>query len=342
MASIYRRANGVYYVKLRRADRWVYRSLRTRSRRQAEAELRSLIELERATRHAAAPTSGLTVAQLEILYLDWAAHYLRPKTIELHQSAFRQFRTLCPVARIDRITPSHIDQVRSARLAQGASHRTVNILFACLRASVAAAAAQGWYHGRNPFAGLRPLPERHHLPRFLSDAERDALLEAAQRHSPDAHLYFALGLLAGLRKSEIIEARWSWFDFPRNIITVRQSATYTTKSGRDRALPLFPTLRAILEQYGPGQPAAHLVRPAKRPGRHPYRFEARKLFRAVAQAAGLTGISPHDLRHHFGAACASRGISLYKLQRWLGHASPRTTQIYAHLRPDTDEPDPFT
>lgn len=42
----------------------------------------------------------------------------------------------------------------------------------------------------------------------------------------------------------------------------------------------------------------------------------------------------HTLRHTFASHYVMRGGSLVKLQVILGHASIRTTQVYAHLAPD--------
>ena len=52
---------------------------------------------------------------------------------------------------------------------------------------------------------------------------------------------------------------------------------------------------------------------------------------AVMVMAELDGphASPKGLRHGFGVAAVSAGISLNLVQRWLGHAQLSTTAIYA-------------
>lgn len=39
----------------------------------------------------------------------------------------------------------------------------------------------------------------------------------------------------------------------------------------------------------------------------------------------------HDLRHNFASLGVSAGLSLPQIGGLLGHASPQTTQRYAHL-----------
>ncbi|MEW6238588.1 MAG: tyrosine-type recombinase/integrase [Candidatus Omnitrophota bacterium] len=46
----------------------------------------------------------------------------------------------------------------------------------------------------------------------------------------------------------------------------------------------------------------------------------------------MEGITPHVLRHTFASQLAIAGVSLYKVQTWLGHRDAATTQIYAHLQ----------
>ena len=43
----------------------------------------------------------------------------------------------------------------------------------------------------------------------------------------------------------------------------------------------------------------------------------------------------HLLRHTFASHVMQTGrVTLYQLQRWLGHSTPVMTQRYAHLAPD--------
>ncbi len=54
----------------------------------------------------------------------------------------------------------------------------------------------------------------------------------------------------------------------------------------------------------------------------------------VRKAANLEDVHTHDLRHTFGAAAISEGLSLRQLGGLLGHTQAATTQRYAGLALD--------
>jgi site-specific recombinase XerD len=57
-------------------------------------------------------------------------------------------------------------------------------------------------------------------------------------------------------------------------------------------------------------------------------------FHAVLAAAELPKIRFHDLRHSYASGLVARGVDLYRVQSWLGHASPQMTMRYSHLSKD--------
>jgi integrase len=169
----------------------------------------------------------------------------------------------------------------------------------------------------------------------LTPAQRDKLLGASETRGQDIHLLVALGLFGGLRHAELLALTWGDVDLTAGVIRVRSSAKFTTKSGRDRAIPVCRALRTVLDRYGPEKPGAFVLRPDL-PPRTSRRWHFVKTVRRVAREAGVPALTVHDLRHSFATMAAHNGVSVWKVKGWLGHASVKMTERYTAENPDFD------
>ncbi len=169
------------------------------------------------------------------------------------------------------------------------------------------------------------------LPKFLSEAEVDALLAAAHGRPPAQALVMVAALeilyATGLRVSELLA-------LPANALTGDSALLMVSgKGGRERMVPLSDAARAAAARLHPRRPRPrHLF-----PGRDPAQPLTRQAFavnlKLVALEAGLdpARVSPHVLRHSFASHMLARGADLRSLQLLLGHADIATTQIYTHV-----------
>jgi integrase len=58
----------------------------------------------------------------------------------------------------------------------------------------------------------------------------------------------------------------------------------------------------------------------------------RRVLVPAAERAGLTGVGFHTLRHTCASLLIEAGLSVLRLQRWMGHHSPAfTLETYGHL-----------
>jgi integrase/recombinase XerD len=165
------------------------------------------------------------------------------------------------------------------------------------------------------------------LPKYLSEAEVDALLAAARGVRQGALMAAALEILyaTGLRVSELLELPRAALAGDAVLLIIRG------KGGRERIVPLSDAARdaaAALPQHKgkwlfPGRDTAQpLTRQA-----------FGRMLKQVAQSAGIAAsrVSPHVLRHSFASHMLARGADLRSLQTLLGHADIGTTQIYTHV-----------
>jgi integrase len=158
----------------------------------------------------------------------------------------------------------------------------------------------------------------------------------------EAELRFVLfcGFHAGLRKEEIIQARPAWFDLEQGLLHVTHSADWKTKDKDERTIPLTKVFQDFLrdEMCGPGGlPAPFLIAPAKQPGKSRYRYDFRKPFEVYMTQQKCAWVTPHVMRHTFATLLASRGVSIYKIAKWLGDGVEVTQKHYAHLLPKDDD-----
>ena len=188
-------------------------------------------------------------------------------------------------------------------------------------------AVQWGYLEKNPCQGIAKFKENNQRHRYLSEDELRRMF-AAMESEPNQVIVAALKflLLTGIRKEEGLQAKWEHVDLERGSLFLPE-----TKSGRSRYVVLNPEALAILRAQTPipGNPYVFPGRVQGQPLNNPI-----KGFKRILAAAGIENLRIHDLRHSFASLAVNAGATLYDVQHLLGHASPQTTQRYAHL---TDE-----
>ncbi|WP_369974509.1 site-specific tyrosine recombinase XerD [Nocardiopsis sp. FIRDI 009] len=116
------------------------------------------------------------------------------------------------------------------------------------------------------------------------------------------------------------------------------------KGGRERVVPLGSYARRALDAYlvrarptlaASGRSGAAVFLNAR--GGRLTRQGGWAVLSAVAERAGVDGVSPHTLRHSFATHLLDGGADIRVVQELLGHSSVTTTQIYTlvtvdHLR----------
>ena len=146
----------------------------------------------------------------------------------------------------------------------------------------------------------------------------------------------------GLRISEACGLRVQDVDFLRRTVRVRQQRRPGGDMGRlktgssSRDIPADDAvLEALAEQIRQWPRADGLIFSSTL-GRPLTKAIAGHVFDDIERAVGFT-VSPHFLRHHFGASLISRGVSVVAVSHWLGHSRPEITyRVYAYLRPDDE------
>jgi integrase len=338
MASMYRRSK-TWYIQFFEDGKRRRRSLETTSIQRARKKVTE-IEVALAEGRPITHKKDMPVDEFTKKYLVCIKRDKRPYSVKSLTHRWKQFVAWAKPVKLGDVTSEHVRAYRDHLLNTGKAKSTVRSILLCL-SSIFRTAIKDMHclEGENPVKGVGLPKADEGFPRYLELDEIDRLLECAKRHSADMHLLIALGVYAGLRKNELINALWTWTDFTGSgRIFVQSNGTFKTKSGRDRKVPMNAKLRTILEGYEKGDGFILYPEQEEREGSETtYRVDITRAFGKVSREAGLEWVTPHKLRHTFASQLAIAGVSLYKIGAWLGHRDVQTTQIYAHLSPEDED-----
>lgn len=192
---------------------------------------------------------------------------------------------------------------------------------------------------RDPFLGV-PLPKlEKRLPKFLTEEQMKALLNAPQRLLAEGRLdphnawrdRLAMELLygGGLRVSELVALDYGAVDLQSGVARV------LGKGKKERLCPLGKVAIAVLKKFRdefvrPASPAIPVLINAN--GRRMSVREVQLMLkRHLAQAGLPLDLTPHKLRHSYATHLLNAGADLRLVQELLGHSQLATTQIYTHV-----------
>jgi len=256
-----------------------------------------------------------------------------PRTVDAYRRDLTAFGDWlgAPVARASvEELETYLAELRAAGLSGATIARRVAALRSFFRHEMLLGARTD-----NPAAELA-LPRRHpRLPRTLSPAEAERLIEAAAGTTPRAHRDRALVELlygAGLRVSEAVGLAKSDIDLEARIVRA------LGKGSKERIVPIGrPAVEAVRRYLSRGRPfldARHrpeLFLNAR--GGALTRAGAFLILRRLAAKAGLEAerVHPHLLRHSFATHLLEGGADLRSVQEMLGHADLATTELYTHV-----------
>jgi site-specific recombinase XerD len=181
---------------------------------------------------------------------------------------------------------------------------------------------------------LRPIPgSRLPAGRNIEQSELAALLAQCRADGSPAGVRDAavigLAYLSGTRRAELVALHLADVDTSRAAIRV------VGKGGKERLVPLSPTVGPLLEAWmglrgdSPGPLFCAIDRAGSCRLGHMLTGEAiRQILARRALAAGVAAVSPHDLRRTYAGDLLDAGADLPAVQQLMGHASPSTTSRY--------------
>jgi integrase/recombinase XerD len=170
-----------------------------------------------------------------------------------------------------------------------------------------------------------------YLPRFLTEDEIDRLFSAPDTSTDGGirdRAMLELMYAAGLRVSELVSLKQTDADLHGGVVSCHG------KGSKERRVPIGKSAVHWLQRYA-GVRAAYgkaaypnLFLNAGKPLTRQFAWSTIKRH---AASAGITGVSPHTLRHSFATHLLQHGADSRSVQALLGHSDISTTQIYTHI-----------
>lgn len=197
----------------------------------------------------------------------------------------------------------------------------------------------------NPAIQIAGPGQDKRLPKILSEAEVDRLLDAARasgrskadqlRNTCLMELLYA----TGMRVSELVGLPISATRGDPRLLLIMG------KGGKERMVPLSPPARTALAEWlverdtqddaagAKRLPLSRFLFPSRGVSGHLTRHRFYLLIKEFAVAGGVdpTKVTPHTLRHAFATHLLAHGADLRAIQTMLGHADVATTEIYTHV-----------
>ena len=158
-------------------------------------------------------------------------------------------------------------------------------------------------------------------PRLISSTtkritDKDIQLLIKNTYSPDLPLLIQLGLLSGMRRSELIKLHWQDIDWEREIIYLKN-----TKNGDTRRVPLFKSIKKLLKPRIKHQGKIFSIAEQA----------VTVAFRRACFRSNLKNISFHSLRHEAITRFFEQGLTIPEVAFISGHKSWSMLRRYTHL-----------
>jgi len=212
--------------------------------------------------------------------------------------------------------------------ARGLSKRSISRKISTLKSFFKFLVREGIVEN-NPASGLIYPRQDKSLPKFLTETQVKAVLDAAEGDSllslrDKAILEFLYS--TGARVSEAASLTVADTDMIGGTVKVKG------KGRKERILPLGePAVTALHDYLRSRDKKSSYVFLNRRGGRLSDRSFRLIVDKYIKKACCTLKVSPHTFRHSFATHLLNRGADLRSVQELLGHSSIATTQVYTHL-----------
>ncbi len=320
MATLWKRANGVYYASWEENGETRRKSLQTTDKRKAIVRFRNF------QRDLMAGKIMPISEGFDERFYDFCEEFLKHISSVTSRATYIQYNAALKKAKsswgnipLTHITTRHIDTLITDMVREKLKPPTINKVLRHVKSALSK--AYRWEYLKSPVRFPKMLKEEKAL-RYLNVDQLRALIgKIEDQEFADFCLFAAY---TGLRSGEIIRLQRSDVDNPPGFLRVSPKQ----KNKHESRIPINTHARAILDRNIASNKEGDKV----------FRFSCltwvSQKFKAAAIKAGLPNARFHDLRHTFGSHLAMAGESLKAIQDLMRHESIASTMVYARVSPE--------
>ncbi|MGB5846981.1 MAG: tyrosine-type recombinase/integrase [Ignavibacteriaceae bacterium] len=238
--------------------------------------------------------------------------------------AFNKFTAFIGAINLNKISSRQVDKFITS--INSYSTAAAGLYYRTLKAAFSKAVV--WeYIQDNPFKKIKAPKQVESLPIFISKEEFQLILNNTKYEFLID--IFTTAFYSGMRIGELVNMNWSWVDFNQNLVTVKNSNSFTSKSKKERIIPIHQRVKEILVRRYSTNCKSSFIFYCYSSTKLNEDFVSKQFKKAVRSAKLNDEIHFHSLRHSFVSVLVQRGVSLYAVKELLGHENIKTTQIYS-------------
>lgn len=286
----------------------------------------------------------MSIQVLVQMFCDYSNHIkgFTPATIKRYRQVIRYYANFAQISDIESVNK---DNTRNLFYFGRTTQKWTSNTFICYHKSLSVFfrwCVKEGYMSYNPMDDIEVPKLERRLPSKLSKQDAMRLLEVVYNYPYEYkflryrnHAIFAMFIMAGLRKKELLSLKFSDVEIENMSIFIRQG-----KGSKDRVVPMNYKLAEILNTYVEERKRLHKTCPefftSLNRNMGFTNTGMKRLVERIVKASGIQ-FTVHRLRHTYATLMLEGGCDIYSLAKMMGHNDIKTTTIYLaadieHLR----------
>jgi site-specific recombinase XerD len=260
------------------------------------------------------------------------------KTIVKYEHVYKRVAELAEERRVISIAGLSLkffDAYRRLRNEEKAASKTIYTESVIIRQLVNFALSREML-AKDPMKGVKLKKPRPTAQPCWTFGELQRILDA----SPDeAKAAFILLAETGMRFGELQWLTWNDVDVAKNIMRIRPKDGWKPKTGDERAIPISPAARKVLESLPRRWPWVVTMPPSPTVLQEGRQWTERRLLATLKRVLARLQLPGklHTFRHAFISNALVNGVPPAVVQEWVGHVDPAIIKMYTHVHNDASQ-----